>query len=115
MTEASVVSLASELIDRRTLDRAKDCDLGTSGRHEQRVPALKGRTAVTNTMKQKVVEIDLLNQLLAAIVEQRAQRTNRRRTAGGIERTQGSRKCADIVPARLLHVADYIDAHRTQA
>ena len=107
--------LGFELIDRGTLDRAKYCNLGAGGRHKQRIPALKERAAVPNTMKQEVVEIDLFNQLLATIVEQHAQRSNRCRTTGSVERTQGSCKCADIVPARLLHVADYVDAHRTQA
>src|ERR1700679_3813132 len=54
-----------ELIDRRTLDRTEYSDLGTGGRHKQRIPALKRRGAAPDTIKKKIEEGELGNKLLA--------------------------------------------------
>ena len=104
-----------QLVDRRPLDRAGDSDLRTRGRYQQRVSAFKARTPVTNSMKQEIVKINILNQLFATIVTNCAQRTDRCRTASGVQRTQRGCKRADVVTAGTLDVADYVYAHRTQA
>src|SRR5271156_280921 len=102
------------LVNRGPLDRTVDRYLRTGRRDQQRVSAFKMPTSMANAVQQEVVKINLLYQLLPTKVAQRAQRTGRCRTAGGVQRAQRSCQRTDVVTAGTLHVADYIDTHRSQ-
>src|ERR1700691_1524089 len=78
------------LVNRRPLDRTVDRYLRTGRRDQQRVSAFKMGTSVRKPMQQECEKMGPSHHLLPTKVAQRAQRTGRGGTTGGVQRTQRS-------------------------
>ena len=65
-------------------------------------------------MKQQIVHVHRLNQLVVPVMSYNPERTLRRRAAGHEKRIERSGKRTDVVGAGTRHVADFIHPDRAQ-
>src|SRR5579863_1527283 len=65
-------------------------------------------------MQQKIVNINLLDQLFPSVVIENAHTTTRGRTPGFVHCIQRRRKGAYLVGAWILHIAHHVDADAAQ-
>src|ERR1700735_4655923 len=76
------------LVDRRPLYRTGDRHLRAGRRHEQSIPTFEVSASVADTVQQKVIQIDIFDQLWPPIMACDAERTHGCRSTSRIKRTQ---------------------------
>jgi hypothetical protein len=103
----------SELINSRAFHGARNGDLWTRGRNKQSVSTLKPGTLAVISMQQEVVQVDVFNELLPAIVPKSAQGANRCGPSSGIQSAHRRCEGGDVIAAWTLDVSDDIHAYRT--
>src|SRR5690242_18668948 len=93
-----------QLVASRPAHHAVNRDLGLGRRNLDGVTGFETLYIASYAMQQKIVQVELLDELFPAIVSNEAQRTARSWPAGDIESIQRSRERVDIVSARIRDV-----------
>ena len=83
------VFLVFQLVNRRTPNHAFDCDFRTERRNHDRVAIFQSLHVALTPCSSKIVNIDILHQLVSAIVFQNAQRAAARGPACGKQAFKG--------------------------
>ncbi len=109
------VRLALQFVDRGSLDGTPDGNLRARRGDNKRIAALEPFVATAFAVEEEVVQVDIANMLLSAVVLERAERADRSWTTCGIQRIERRRERTDFIRAWPLDIAHNVDSNRAQS
>ena len=101
------------LVDGRPPNHPLNCDFWPERWNHHGVPVFESLHVALNPVEQKVVNVNILHEHVAAIVLEDAQRSSARRPPRRKQGIQRSRQRTNVICARLYDIANDIDANRS--